>query len=213
MNSVFDKYYKQYDAWYDRNEFAYLSEVEALRSALPSWGKGLEIGVGTGRFATALGIDIGIDPSKDMLEIARRRGVSARWGVGEDLPFLNNSFGYVAIIITLCFVRDPEKVLKEAWRVLGKDGKIIIGIIDKDSFLGKFYQKKKSAFYKEANFFSVGEVTALLKSTGFKDISYLQTVFHLPGEITSIEKFQKGFDKGGFIVISAQKKDEHEKGN
>jgi ubiquinone/menaquinone biosynthesis C-methylase UbiE len=207
MNSIFDRYHKKYDAWYDRNKFAYLSELEAVRSVLPSWGRGLEIGVGTGRFSLPLGIDIGIDPSKDMLEIAKERGVSTRWGVGEDLPFLNDSFDYVAIIITLCFVRDPEKVLKEAWRVLAKNGKIIIGIIDKDSFLGKFYQKKKSVFYKEATFFSVGEVTDLLKSNGFKNISYLQTVFHLPEKISSIEKPQKGFGKGGFVVISAKKKD------
>ncbi len=29
MNNIFDKYYKKYDAWYDRNKFAYLSELKA----------------------------------------------------------------------------------------------------------------------------------------------------------------------------------------
>src|SRR4030042_209848 len=146
MKNIFDRYYQKYDAWYDRNKFAYLSELEALKKALPKRGKGLEIGVGTGRFASALGIGYGIEPSSNMVKIARQRGVDARLGFGERLPFNNASFNYVAIIITLCFVKDPQKVLKEARRVLKRRSKIIIGIIDKDSFLGKFYQKKKSIF-------------------------------------------------------------------
>ncbi|GAG27255.1 unnamed protein product, partial [marine sediment metagenome] len=157
--NIFNQYYKKYDSWYDRNKFAYLSEIKAIKKVLPKKGRGLEIGVGTGRFAAPLKITIGIDPSKEMIEIARKRGVDARLGTGEKLPFRNTTFDYVAIIITICFVEDPLRVLKETRRVLKKNGKIIVGIIDKDSFLGKFYRKKKSIFYKEANFFSVKEVT------------------------------------------------------
>jgi len=69
---------KKYDAWYDTNKFAYLSELEALRKVLPEVGRGLEIDVGTGRFAVPLGIDIGIDSSKRMIEIAKERGASVR---------------------------------------------------------------------------------------------------------------------------------------
>ena len=204
MSNIFDKYYKKYDKWYDKNKFAYLSELEAIKKVLPKRGKGLEIGVGTGRFAHALGIAIGIDPSKNMLEIAKRKGIDVKLGFGESLPFGNAVFDYVAIIITLCFVENPLKVLKESRRVLKKNGKVVIGIVDKDSFLGKYYQKKKSIFYKKANFFSVKELTDLLKATGFNKFSYYQTIFQLPKEINSIEKTKKGFEKGGFIVVSAQ---------
>ena len=89
--NIFDRYYKKYDIWYDRNKFAYLSELEAIKKVIPSVGRGLEIGVGTGRFAAALNITIGIDPSHNMIEIASRRGVNVRWGFGEDLPFLEFS--------------------------------------------------------------------------------------------------------------------------
>lgn len=206
MSNVFDQYARKYDVWYDKNKFAYLSELEALRKVLPKKGKGLEIGVGTARFAAPLGIRHGIDPSRKMLEIAKKRGVKVRLDNGEKLYFKNSSFDYVAIIITLCFVKDPLKVLKEARRVLKRSGKIIIGIIDKDSFLGKFYQRKKGIFYKQARFFTIEEATRLLRETGFIRFSYYQTLFKLPDKIDSIEKPKRGFSKGGFVVISGEKK-------
>lgn len=204
--SIFDRYYKRYDAWYDRNKFAYLSEAEAIGRVLPKRGAGLEIGVGTGRFAAFLGIATGVDPSKNMVEVARQRGIDAKFGFGENLPFGDGTFDYAAIIITLCFVQDPTKVLKETRRVLKAAGKVIIGIIDKDSFLGKYYQKKKSIFYRQANFFDVKEVTSLLEKAGFSEFSYYQTLYKLPNGIKSVQKAQKGFGKGGFVVISGEKK-------
>jgi len=204
--SIFDKFYKKYDIWYEKNKFAYLSELEAIKKVLPKRGKGLEVGVGTGRFAAPLGIKFGIDPSRKMLEIAKKRGIEVKLGYGEKLPFKNSFFDYVAIIITLCFVKDPVKVLDEAKRVLKKNGKIIIGIINKDSFLGKFYQRKKSVFYKQARFFSVKEATSLLKKIGFIRFSYYHTLFKLPDKIDSIEKPKRGFNKGGFVVISGEKR-------
>ena len=206
--SIFDRYYKKYDAWYEKNKFAYLSELEAIREVLPKESKGLEVGVGTGRFAQALGIPMGIDPSKSMIDIAASRGVTVRCGFGENLPFFENSFDYVAIIITLCFVKNPQKVLSEVRRVLKKKGKIIIGIVDKNSFLGKFYQKKKSLFYRQANFFSPQEVIKLLKAIGFGQFSCFQTISQLPDKIKSVEKPEKGFGKSGFIVIKARKETE-----
>ncbi|OGX15003.1 MAG: SAM-dependent methyltransferase [Omnitrophica WOR_2 bacterium RBG_13_41_10] len=201
MKCVFDRYYQKYDAWYDKYKFAYLSELEAIKRVLPKKGKGLEIGVGTGRFAAPLGIKYGIDPSKKMLEIAKRRGVNVRLGYGEKLPFGNFTFDYVAIIITLCFVKDPLRVLNEARRVLRKGGKIIIGIVDKDSFLGRFYHRKNSVFYKQAHFFGVKEITGLLRNAGLKGVSYLQTLFSFPENIASIENPRRGFGKGGFVVV------------
>ncbi len=201
--NTFNRYYKRYDAWYERNRFAYLSELEAIKKVLPGKGKGLEIGVGTGRFAQALGITTGVDPAKNVIKIARQRGVDAYVASGEDLPFEEGSFDYAAIIITISFTKNPRKVLKEAARVLKREGKIVIGIVDKNSFLGKFYQKKKGVFYKQASFFSVSELTNLLKEAGFSKFSYYQTVFDFPDKINSIEKPRKGFGKGGFVVISA----------
>jgi len=202
---VFDTQCKQYDAWYDAHKYAFLSELAALRKVIPRDEKGLEIGVGTGRFAAELGISMGIDSSHAMLKQASARGVNVRWGVGEDIYFLNETFDFVAIITTLCFVENVRKVLEESARVLKKRGHIIIGIIDKESFLGKSYRKKKSIFYRHAHLFTIQEVTALLKKAGFRAFSYYQTITKLPEKMIAVEKPKKGFGKGGFVVVSAKK--------
>ena len=204
MGNIFDNYYQEYDAWYETNKWAYLSELEAVKKLLPRNCKGLEIGVGTGRFAAPLGIETGIDISDKMLTVARQRGVDARSGNGESLQFVSSTFDYVAIIVTICFVESPLKVLEETARVLKNKGRVVIGIIDKDSFLGRFYQKKKSIFYKSAQFFSVNEITDLLTEAGFNNFLYFQTLFKLPVEMNSVDDPLEGYGKGGFVVISAE---------
>jgi len=201
--NIFEDYCDRYDDWYEDHKFAYLSELEALKKVVPQSARGLEIGLGTGRFAAPLNITLGIDPSHKMLEKAIQRGINVRWGYGEDLPFTSDSFDYAAILITLCFVQDPLLVLKEARRVIKKDGQLIIAIIDKDSYLGKIYQKTKSVFYKKARFFNVKELENLLKQSGFNKFSYYQTLFTLPDKMISVEKTEEGFGKGGYVIINS----------
>jgi ubiquinone/menaquinone biosynthesis C-methylase UbiE len=206
--NVFDKYSKEYDLWYEENRFVYLSELEVLKKVVPRKGKGLEIGVGTGRFAQPLGVSYGIDPSEKMLEIARRRGIKTFVGKGENLPFDDDEFDFVLIVITLCFVDNPEQVISESRRVLKDDGRLIIGIVDKDSHLGKFYLEKKKEghrFYKEANFFSAKEIMELLKKYNFKKIVTFQTIFQPLERIKEIERPRKGFGEGGFVIICGRK--------
>ncbi|MEW6040315.1 MAG: class I SAM-dependent methyltransferase [Elusimicrobiota bacterium] len=206
--NIFDEYAKEYDEWYERNKFAYISELEALKQVVPKDGKGLEIGVGTGRFAQPLGISVGIDPSENMLQIARERRIKTFVGKGENLPFNDNEFDFVLIVITLCFVDNPDLVIKESRSVLRDNGRLIIGIIDKDSHLGKFYQEKKEQghrFYKEANFFSVKDVIELLTKYNFKEIVTFQTVFQPLDKIKEIEQAKQGYGEGGFVVICGKK--------
>lgn len=204
MSSLFDGHYREYDAWYDKHRLVFLSELEAIKKVLPEKGNGLEIGVGTGRFAHALGIGTGIDPSENMIQVAKKRDIDVCQACGESLPFKDSTFDYAAIIIALCFAQYPLKLLKETNRALKKNGQIIIGIVDKNSFLGNFYKKKKSPFYKKAHFFTVKNIIDMLRAAGFKGFSCYQTVFDLPDKISSVEKPQESFGKGGFVVISAK---------
>ena len=74
--SPFDDLASDYDAWFEREgKLIFAIEVQAFHQVLPSLPKSwLEVGVGSGRFAQALGIEIGVDPSIKLLEMAGQRG-------------------------------------------------------------------------------------------------------------------------------------------
>ena len=205
--SIFDVYTDEYEEWFERNKFAYLSELKLLRIMIPEVGRGLEVGVGTGRFSAPLGIDFGIDPSRNMLQLARNVGSKVVLASGEDIPFKDGIFDYVLIMVTICFVDDPNRVVEESRRVMVNGGRIIIGIIDRGSWLGKLYlaKKGKSMFYREARFYSVSEIIELLKVNDFKDITVYQTIFDSPETIRSVQHYREGSGEGGFAVICGRK--------
>ena len=117
---LFNKYAEEYDEWYDKNKTIYKLELEVIKKFIPKSDKekpekkkiGLEIGVGTGRFAEPLGIEYGLEPSKSMAEIAKKRGIKVYEGVAENIPFNDESFDYVLMTTTLCFLKDSIKGLK-----------------------------------------------------------------------------------------------------
>jgi hypothetical protein len=47
---------QRYEAWFGKHEVAYISELLALRPFVPWEGWGIEIRVGSGRFAAQLGV-------------------------------------------------------------------------------------------------------------------------------------------------------------
>lgn len=203
----FENYPFQYEDWFEKNKFAYLSELKAIEEQLPNSGNGIEIGVGSGRFAAPLGIKIGIEPSKRMREIAKRRGIVAIGGVAEFLPFRNSLFDFALMVTTICFLDNIETAFKEAYRVIRTNGQLIIGFVDKDSPIGRLYQKRKkeSVFYKIATFYSVDEVIYYLRKTGFKEFDFSQTIFHHLSAIKYIETIKDGYGEGSFVVVKAKK--------
>jgi len=200
----FEEHYDRYERWFEEHRYAYLSELEAVKRLIPE-GIGIEVGVGSGRFAEPLGIKLGVEPSSKMAEIARKKGIEVVEGIAEDLPFDDESFDFVLMVTTICFLDDVEKAFKEAHRALKRGGSIIIGFIDKESPLGMEYLKHKeeNVFYREATFYSVNEVFSFLK--GFRIASVLQTLFKPLNKIDSIEPVVEGYGKGSFVAIKAVK--------
>ena len=203
----FEKHASDYEAWFENYRFVYESELRAIKEQLPKEGDGVEVGVGSGRFAAPLGIRLGVDPSSKMRELARNRGITAIDGVAEKLPFDDCRFHFFLMVTTICFLDDIEAAFKEAHRILQPAGYLIIGLIDKNSPVGTLYQQQKSesVFYKVATFVSVDEVTSYLKKTGFIDLKFTQTIFHRLSEIKKLEPIQKGYGDGSFVVIKALK--------
>jgi len=201
----FEKYSKEYDEWFIKNQDIYLAELNAIKSLFPFDKYGVEIGVGTGRFAFPLGIKVGVEPSKKMAEISRKKGIKVYEGAAERLPFNEKTFDFVLMVTTICYVDDLVKSFKEAYRVLKTGGFIIVGFIDKESELGKQYQlnKEKSKFYKDATFYSAKQVINILRKTKFKDMIIKQTVF--PRQTGKLDFVEDGYGEGSFVVIKANK--------
>jgi len=199
----------EYDRWFDKEgSLIFLTEMRALAGLSPELPKPwLEIGVGSGRFAQALGIEAGVDPSIKMVELARTRGVNAFVGRGEQRLFDEESFGTVFLIATLCFLDSPRSVLKEANRILMPGGKMVLGLVLKESPWGQFYERKKAGghrFYRYATFYSFDEVARLLAQTGFVIERVVSTLFEKPGGVQHIEETEEGYHPdAGFTVIIA----------
>jgi ubiquinone/menaquinone biosynthesis C-methylase UbiE len=207
MIEVFKEQANEYDYWFIRHEFSYRSELAAVKAFIPPAGRGLEIGVGTGRFAAPLGIKVGVEPARAMAEIARTRGIRVIQGYAEILPFADGSFDVVLMVTVLCFLRDPFQALCEATRVLTTQGRLIIGMIDPDSPLGKSYEvnKEKSKFYRQARFLPVEHVLKWLGKLGYLSLQTHQTIFQDPATITALEPVRKGHGEGVFVVMAGEK--------
>lgn len=202
----FERHALAYDAWFDAHPWAFRSEVEALRRFWPEGCEGLEVGVGSGRFAQALGIRVGVEPSAAMRELARGRGIEAVEGTAEALPFEDGRFGGVLMVTTLCFLDDPDRALAECRRVLRPGGLFVAGFVDARSDLGRRYEARRgeSRFYGGARFWSVPEVVGALIRNGFAAPRLLQTLFRPLEELRAVEPIKPGYGEGAFVVVAAQ---------
>lgn len=200
----FELHAEGYDAWFDEHVPAYLSELEAVRALLPPGAEGLEVGVGTGRFAGPLGIRTGVEPSGAMASIARRRGVDVRSGVAEALPCSDESFDFVLMVTVLCFLDDPRAALREARRVLRPGGSVVIAFIDAESRLGREYAREpRGVFFREAVFYTPAELTSLLEGAGFEALEFRQTLFGAPDTMQAPDEATPGYGEGSFVVVRA----------
>lgn len=203
----FETYHRRYDDWYVRHAAAYQSELLAVRAMLPWHGLGLAIGVGTGRFAAPLGVQVGIDPARKVLDYAANRGILTVQAIAEALPFSDSSIDYALSVTTICFVDDATAMLTEAHRVLKPGGELVIAFIDRTSDLGQDYlaHQAGNVFYREATFYSADEVEQLLRDTGFTEPAWVQTLSKTLEETDEIESLRAGYGQGAFVAVKANR--------
>jgi len=205
----FDSLADRYDEWYESPEGAavFREELRCLRTVCPEHsGRWLEVGVGTGRFASALGIAEGIDLSRKMLECAERRGVRTCTGAAEDMPFPDASFEGVLMALALCFVQDARKALRESARVLRSSGTLLVGIIPAGSPWGISYMRKAAEghpVYSLATFRTVSEIVVLAEGMGFVLHESASTLFWNPGDTPGSEPHieRRANEDSGFAAL------------
>ncbi len=213
VRKTFNDYADRYDAWYETEagKTTFAMEVDCLKPFLHRYSHPyLEIGVGSGRFAQALGVEYGLDPAPAMLRIAATRGIKVIGGYGEKLPFHDIFFGGVLIVFALEAVDEPDKVLREAWRVLSPQGGLVMGLLLKGSPWVEFYEAKAKggrSIYSRVRFFSKRGIESILQKAGFNIVQYQSTLFQPPGQITyQHETSVSGYFKSaGFVAINCYK--------
>jgi SAM-dependent methyltransferase len=203
----FDTHAKQYDHWFETHPAAFESELAALRMALPASGHGVEIGVGTGRFAAALGVPLGIDPSLPMRTLAQNRGIETLEGVAEALPLDDASMDYALMVTTICYLTDIDAGFSEVHRVLVPRGAFVVGFLDRESSLGRLLAdaKQQSVFYRWATLHAAFDVENQLVKSGFDVAAAYQTLFSDPETMSTPDPVRNGFGLGGFVVFQCKK--------
>jgi 2-polyprenyl-6-hydroxyphenyl methylase/3-demethylubiquinone-9 3-methyltransferase len=142
--------------------FGYFHTILTKRLRITPQGKAtLDVGCGGGLLAeefARLGCHVtGIDPSEPSLQIARAHaaasGVSIdyRAGVGEALPFPDQSFEIVYCCDVLEHVADLDRVIAEISRVLRSDGVFFFDTINR-TFLSKLFAIKLAQEWRLTRF-------------------------------------------------------------
>lgn len=96
----------------------------------------LDIGCGFGEFAQAFfdaKVDVGIDIAPKDIQVAKQSGMYKKLVLGDarKMPFKNESFSSIFSISTLEHIPNPKKVIKEAYRLLKKNG-VFVATIETD---------------------------------------------------------------------------------
>jgi ubiquinone/menaquinone biosynthesis C-methylase UbiE len=147
----------------------------------------LDAGGGTGRVAAALhGMvrDVTVsDVSCGMLRRAVGKGLSTVCAPAEFLPFAPGSFDRVLMMDALHHVRDQRQTIRELWRVLTPDGRIVIVEPDIRRFVVKLIALGEKALLMHSHFLSAEKVTSLFKDLGAKiGVSYDEFNIYIVGE-------------------------------
>jgi ubiquinone/menaquinone biosynthesis C-methylase UbiE len=100
----------------------------------------LEVGPGTGGFAARMAAALpgvrltAVDQSPRFVELTRSRGVDAREGDVQDLPFGDEAFDVVAALWMLYHVPDVDRAIAEIRRVL-RPGGLFVAVTNGDGHL------------------------------------------------------------------------------
>ena len=231
-NNSFDSYAETYDAWFLENRNVLYSEVNLVAHFLKDAGRILSVGCGSGLFEMILmkefGITIkdGIEPSADMAEIAKQRGLSVEVGTAEDVCVENGRFDTILYNGCPSYISNLEKAVANSYNALSDGGRIILIDVPKESSYGLLYNLAKATgtwshellkdvyprnpypieLVCQSNWRTTAEKIAILENAGFSGLDFAQTLTKHPIYSNNvIEEPLKGYDCGDYVAICGYK--------
>jgi ubiquinone/menaquinone biosynthesis C-methylase UbiE len=159
------------------------SEVKRYRTLVVprAHGKVLEIGIGSGLnlgyYGGAVSEVEGVDPSGELLGMARRRCEDASFGVelieasAESLPIEDGVFDCAVTTFTLCSVADPLAALREARRTLKHGGTLLFAEhgLAPDAAVARWQERLNPAWRTVAGGCNLNRpIDALVEAAGFR---------------------------------------------
>lgn len=227
----FDGYADKYDEWFMKNENLFTSELRLFKKVLGDIsGKTLlSVGCGSGLFESYIensNVE-GIEPSADMAEIARKRGINViKIGLIEDVELTDDKYDIIYFNGSSSYMEELSPVYGKCLKALKENGKLILLDVPKESAFGFMYLLGKSLNTYDHEFLegampelpyplalaasgvwhTTEEKINVLKNLGINKFSYYQTLIKNPLYTNEeAEEVLEGYKSGGYVAIIAEK--------
>ena len=231
--AAFDEHASAYDSWFFDNQNLLSSELKLVAHFLDKKSNILSIGCGSGLFESLLAKDYdihikhGIEPSKDMAAIAKKRGMQVDISPAETCEIEADKFDIILFNGRVSYISDLDVCIKKAFGALKTGGKLILIDVPKESGFASLYNLASSLdtwehpllehispadpypieLVKSANWRTSDEKIALMKDNGFVDFVYAQTLLTHPMYANDkVQKVIEGYDRGDYVAICGYKK-------
>ena len=130
--AAFDEHASAYDSWFFDNQNLLTSELKLVAHFLDKDSEILSVGCGSGLFESLLAKDYdihikyGIEPSKDMAEVAEKRGLQVDISPAETCEIEPNKFDIIMFNGSVSYISDLDICIKKAFDALKTGGKLIL---------------------------------------------------------------------------------------
>lgn len=232
IRGAFDQYANKYDEWFLKNANVLASEVALVAHFLDNPGQSLSVGCGSGLFESILRqeynikITNAIEPSYGMAEIATKRGLKVTIGTAEEADYGTEIYDTVMFNGTPSYITNLQVAVHKAFKALKQGGKIVLVDVPKESSYGLLYNLVKEIgtwehsyfddakapnayplkFIQESNWRSTPEIVNMLKTAGFTNFEFAQTLTKHPVYSDEVaEQPIPGYDCGDYVAIKAIK--------
>lgn len=198
-----------------------LASAESITSALTAlWGDARgELVLGLG-FTTPWLDRFGSDSERTLNFMPARQG-AIHWPAGqqsatslvfeEELPLPDSSIDRIVLVHLLEHSESPAETLREVWRVLAPNGKLIIVVPNRRGLWARFEHTP----FGNGRPYSKGQLTQFLQSAMFSPVAWSDALHFPPGKTSSPPRFRSRLEIlgrrfwpifSGVILVEATKK-------